>query len=200
MHTRKSEAGFALLITMVVVGVILSVGLSILDLSIKQVKLSTNAKESEVAFHAANAGMECGRYWRRQSAAEMTVGDPVSPSCFATTPTFSALSQFPAAPGAGTRVAGDGEAFMYTYAFTWGAVPDQRCTALTTLVASTTSTGAGATVTNMSATLAGYKSSGNDWYCAPGSRCTVIAVRGYNKPCNAITGYGVIEREVLLQF
>ena len=86
MNFNQKESGFALLITLIVVGVVLSVGLSILDLSIRQVRLSTNAKESELAFHAANAGMECARYWRRASSSEMETGQAIEPVCFGETP------------------------------------------------------------------------------------------------------------------
>ena len=54
-YKENSQSGFALLMTLVVVSVIISIGVSVLDLSVKQVRLSTNAKESEAAFHAANA-------------------------------------------------------------------------------------------------------------------------------------------------
>jgi hypothetical protein len=78
----KSQ-GFALLIALIVVGVVLSIGLSILNLSISQVRLSTDAKESEAAFHAANAGMECARYWRHEEGDKMGGGDnSFSPECF----------------------------------------------------------------------------------------------------------------------
>jgi Tfp pilus assembly protein PilX len=46
MHDTEKQAGFALLISLLVVGVVISVGLSVLDLSIKQVQLSSDAKES----------------------------------------------------------------------------------------------------------------------------------------------------------
>ncbi|MFW6210467.1 MAG: hypothetical protein ACOC4E_03185, partial [Patescibacteria group bacterium] len=57
-----ATSGFALLITLLVVGVVLAVGAVLLDLTIKQVQLSSTAKDSEIAFHAANAGMECARF------------------------------------------------------------------------------------------------------------------------------------------
>jgi Tfp pilus assembly protein PilX len=84
MYNTEKQAGFALLISLLVVGVVISVGLSILDLSIKQVRLASNATESEKAFHAANAGIECARYWRRVLSMQIEDGMTLSPSptCF----------------------------------------------------------------------------------------------------------------------
>lgn len=79
---NKRETGFALLMTLIVVSVVVSIGLTVLDLSIKQVRLSTNAKESEIAFHAANAGMECARYWRRAASTTVERGGAITPNCF----------------------------------------------------------------------------------------------------------------------
>lgn len=192
LYRHQNESGFALLIGLIVVGVVLSIGLSILDLSIKQVRLSTNAKESELAFHAANAGLECARYWRRASSTEMELGQVISPECFGVSPNSNTNAQIT------TGVTGDGEVFQYRYEFTWGG-SEPRCTQINTLVASSSPLGAGATTSNMTTLIPGYPD-GNTKYCAPGSRCSTISVRGYNRPCNTIGGFGVVQREVLLQF
>jgi hypothetical protein len=36
--------------------------------------------------------------------------------------------------------------------------------------------------------------------CNAGERCTILSVKGYNRECGTATGYGSVEREVLLQF
>ena len=36
--------------------------------------------------------------------------------------------------------------------------------------------------------------------CAAGESCTILASRGYNRSCSTATGYGSVERKVLLQF
>ncbi|MFT7644710.1 MAG: hypothetical protein ACI9BF_000365 [Candidatus Paceibacteria bacterium] len=192
MNKQSSESGFALLMTLIVVGVVLSIGMSILELSIKQVRLSTIAKESELAFHAANAGLECASYWRRKSSDKMENGEPLNPapSCFNVEADSNVLNTSP-------DVEDDGEAFLYEYSFSWGD-GNSRCTQIYTLVASSTASGVGMTVTNMFALIPGY-TEGDDMTCDPGSRCTVISVQGYNKSCDAIDGYGVVQREVLLQ-
>ena len=52
--------------SLIVVSVVISIGLVVLDLTLKQLRLSTNSKDSETAFHATNAAMECARYWRNE--------------------------------------------------------------------------------------------------------------------------------------
>lgn len=185
---KNSESGFALLMTLIVVTVVISIGLSVLDLSIKQVRLSTNARDSEIAFHAANAGMECARFWRRSSSDEMEAGDPISINCFSNTvaPTLAEVVN-----------SVDGEVFRYDYALSWGdAAP--RCSQITTLVASSSVTGAGLVIPNMKTLIPGFP--GDTKNCDAGERCTVLSVRGYNKACSSVSQYGTVQREVLLQF
>lgn len=198
-HTKDS--GFALLMTIIVVGVVLSVGLTILDLSIKQVRLADSAKESEIAFHAANAGLECARYWRREAANSMEEGSPFTPDCFEVSSGSVSPNENPNLNP--TRVpslddAVDGVAYVYEYEFTWGAGSD-RCSKIATLAVSGDLDGDGVTVTNMEDLFVGYPE-GADYSCEAGARCSVVSVRGYNKPCTDISQYGTIQREVLLQF
>lgn len=189
---QQEDSGFALLIALIVVGVVLSVGLTILDLSIKQVRLSTNAKDSELAFQAANAGMECARYWRRAEADAMERGQNISPECFDESAYTDSNSQI------SSGVIGDGEVFQYQYSFSWGGT-NPRCTEINTLVASSSPFGVGVTTTAMTTLVPGFPD-GDAKYCEAGTKCSTISVRGYNRPCSTIGGYGVVQREVLLEF
>ena len=193
MINQTSKSGFALLMTLIVVGVVLSIGLSILDLSIKQVNLSTNAKESETAFHAANAGLECAHYWRRAASSTMETGGDLDADCFGE----SANNISPSTISSG--VSGVGVVYEYEYEFTWGT--DPRCTQITTVVAYPDLFGAGITITEsaMQSLISGFPAQGDE-VCPAGEQCTTIAVRGYNRPCATATGYGAVQREVLLQF
>jgi type II secretory pathway pseudopilin PulG len=189
---EKSESGFALLMALVVIAVVISIGLSVLDLSIKQVRLATNAKDSEISFHAANAGMECARYWRKAASSTMERGNAIAPTCFSVSPDTNTRSQI------SSGVTGNGNVYLYSYKFTWGTSPNQRCSDIVTLVASSTPLGAGLTINSMTNHVPGYPSSQKT--CAAGERCTVVSVRGYNRPCSTATGYGTVQREVLLQY
>ena len=191
MYQDNSQSGFALLISLLVVGVVISVGLSILDLSIKQVRLSTNAKESELAFHAANA-----RFWRREQSDQIESGQTISPTCFGETPNSNVVTDITS-----SNATGDGEVFQYEYDFTWGGGTQERCTRVNMIVASSTADGSGITIQNINTLVAGYPpSSGSDKFCEAGSRCSTISVQGYNLPCGDTSGFGVVQREVLLEF
>lgn len=196
MANSEKQAGFALLVALLVVGVVISVGLSILDLSIKQVRLSSNAKESELAFHAANAGMECARYWRREDAALVESGQNISPTCFGVTPDSSSVADITS-----SNSSGDGDVFQYEYDFTWGSGTEERCTRINMIVASASNGGSGVTIEDINILVSGYPTaSGPDKFCEAGSRCSTISVQGYNLSCGNTGGFGVVQREVLLEF
>lgn len=61
--------GFTLLIAVVLTSVLLSVGLALLDIALKQVTLSSTARQSQYAFYAADSAMECALYWDQQENA-----------------------------------------------------------------------------------------------------------------------------------
>lgn len=60
---NSNERGFTLLISIIISSLILAIGLSILNITLKEFILSSIARESEYAFYAADAGMECALYW-----------------------------------------------------------------------------------------------------------------------------------------
>ncbi len=61
---RSTEPrGFTLLIAVILSSVVLAVGLSLMDVAFKQVILASTAKQSQYAFYAADAALECALYW-----------------------------------------------------------------------------------------------------------------------------------------
>ena len=75
----QRRRGFTLLIAVLVVSIILAIGLSILTITLKEFILSGIARESALAFAAADAGMECAFYWDRSSEGnKFDVGAPVA--------------------------------------------------------------------------------------------------------------------------
>ena len=197
---NRPDSGFALLVSLIVVGVVLSVGLVILDLTIKQVRLAGTTKDSEIAFHAANAGMECARFWRRNQSALVISGGTMSGiSCFGQ-PSITAAA-LPVTLGGGSGAST--QAWHYEYNFTWGPGND-RCTKVNTItsIAPAFDSAAIIELSTMQGLIPGYPGT-TDVICPPGSQCTTIAVRGYNQACPASGlsfGYGVVERKVLLEF
>lgn len=186
---NKTQSGFALLISLIVVGAVLSIGLVIIDLSIKQVRLASTTKDSEIAFHAANAGIECARFWRRQASTTLTAGDATNNiECFGQSVNLPVTA--PLTSGAG------GEAFLYEYEFTWNA--GQSCTSIKKVVAVSAINGS-VTVNNMQTHIPGYPD-GNTLVCPVASECTIVSSQGYNRECSQKEGFGSIRREVLLEF
>ncbi len=76
-----TNTGFALLLAIIIASIALSIGLSMLHITLKQLSLGTTTKGSEIAFQAANAGMECLRYVRNDQSAEMFAGSSVQSDC-----------------------------------------------------------------------------------------------------------------------
>jgi hypothetical protein len=54
--------GYTLLFAVIVSSLVLSVGISILNISKKEFLLSSSARESTIAFYAADSGLECAIY------------------------------------------------------------------------------------------------------------------------------------------
>jgi len=78
-HTTNT--GFALLLAIIIASIALSIGLSMLHITLKQLSLGTTTKGSEIAFQAANAGMECLRYVRNDQSDEMFAGSSLQVGC-----------------------------------------------------------------------------------------------------------------------
>ena len=62
----KSSDGYALLLSVVVSGLILAIGLGLLSIIEKALTLSSAGRESQIAFYAADAGSECALFWDRK--------------------------------------------------------------------------------------------------------------------------------------
>lgn len=59
----KKQNGFAMLFTVLIVTLILSIALGISNLSFKQTILSSLAKDSQISFYEADTAVECGLYY-----------------------------------------------------------------------------------------------------------------------------------------
>lgn len=182
---------------LIVVSVVISIGLSVLDLTLKQVRLSTNSKDSEIVFHATNAGLECARYWLSRDsngdgAVDIESGTNISPTCFGVSSNPNpVIKTLPAATGGGV-------ANKYVMDFTWGTALD-RCSKVTilTLVSNSSAT---TTVNSMTTVIPGYPTVPlNKKECGPGGRCSVLSIQGFNRACSNLNLPGTLQREVLLQ-
>lgn len=62
MTHHKNSRGFALLVAVIFMSVMLSLGLTLASLGYKQVLLASSSTESHYAFYAADAALECALY------------------------------------------------------------------------------------------------------------------------------------------
>lgn len=59
----KTTRGFTLLFASLVSSLLLAVGLAIFDITLKEVILSSTARDSAYAVYTADTGIECALYW-----------------------------------------------------------------------------------------------------------------------------------------
>lgn len=62
MKHRSTQQGFAMLFTVLIVSLILTIAVSISNLTLRQAVLSNLAKDSQIAFAQADAAIECALY------------------------------------------------------------------------------------------------------------------------------------------
>ncbi|MEK7075414.1 MAG: pilus assembly PilX N-terminal domain-containing protein [Patescibacteria group bacterium] len=60
---QKSKKGFTLLMATVISSLLLSIGISIYNITLKELILSSYGRNSQFAFYAADTGLECALYW-----------------------------------------------------------------------------------------------------------------------------------------
>lgn len=60
---NKHQYGYALLVSLVIASVVLTIGISIANLVEKGLVLSSTARDSQFAFYGADSGSECALYW-----------------------------------------------------------------------------------------------------------------------------------------
>ena len=58
-----NNKGFTLFIAIVIMGVLLIIAMSMASLATRQAFISTTGRESQLAFYAADTGIECALYW-----------------------------------------------------------------------------------------------------------------------------------------
>lgn len=63
MFDTKKQQGFTILYAMIISSIVLATVLSIAAISLKQRNISGLGENSQLAFYAANSGMECALYW-----------------------------------------------------------------------------------------------------------------------------------------
>lgn len=100
----KNKKGFALLYAIIIISVVSVIAFGLASISLKQKVLSSLAIDSQVAFYAADAGMECALFYNLKVFNPMGAGnnnigcfDP-DPGHFGQLLTFSTIMNPPSAP------------------------------------------------------------------------------------------------------
>ena len=60
---RKFQKGFTLFVSLVLAGTLLLIASGVISLAVKQSLISSSGRESQLAFYAADSGMECALFW-----------------------------------------------------------------------------------------------------------------------------------------
>jgi len=76
---KDTFRGFTLLIAVVISSLLLSIGLAILNSTLKGFELSVLGRESQFAFYAADSGLECAIYWDVKEEAFATSSESILP-------------------------------------------------------------------------------------------------------------------------
>lgn len=203
-HTNN-QSGFALLMTIIVVSVVLSVTLTIVDLSLKQLQLSSDTTESEIAFHASNAGLECARYTRNFKSSDFESGSPVNFRCFGdNSMVVGGAPSILVRKGVGFAtpavIGTDVSVFRYVKSISWGNPGSERCSEMNilTIMTSDTIQVGGSGVNSIKNLIPTYQT--DTKVCETGSSCTIVSVTGYSSLCTATSSPGTLRREILLEF
>lgn len=69
---KNLKKGYTLLFAMLISSLVLSIGIAVFNISLKEFRLSAAGRESQFAFYAADTGAECALYWDFQHAAFAT--------------------------------------------------------------------------------------------------------------------------------
>ncbi len=191
MLKPKLQSGFALLLTLVVISVVLAIGLSLLNITVKQFTLSATARDSELAFHAANTGVECAQ--AAANSVDLFAG-AAPPNVDFDCANISA--------SAANRETPDTDVYQYSASegdsgtaggFTWSAGSGEVCTEVDLFLLDAQSG-------DMSFDFASAGFGIGTEVCSDGNVCTYIFSRGYNRPCDSLSGLRVVQREITVDY
>lgn len=190
----KDSGGFALLITLVVVSVVLAIGLSLLFVTTRQYILSVTASESEKAFQAAQIGLECLRYHRAQPA---TADKFLRDNPTATLPLTCAGVTSHLVDSTGDPIIDEDNHWLYRYFYSFN-LEDDKCTEPSIYVADLRQYSGSEEEVLLD--ISNYNEGLDTIRCTPGTVCTAIFSRGYNRPCGQFNSIYSVQREVTVEF
>jgi len=172
------QAGFAMLITLVVVSVILAVGLSLAQITLKQIDLSITARDSQVAFYAANSGIECLQAERQTFDPAISILTELEFNC------VNIVNSVNAALTSSNRT------HRYQQNFSWNNGTQDLCTDVNMFIMDARSGSYTETFSNLGL---------QNKTCTSGNVCTIMFSTGYNRACNNLDGLRTVQRELTIE-
>lgn len=83
MKTKKTKLGITLPLSVILISISLVIALGVAGIIIKEMIFSSIGRESNMAFYAADTGIECVLYWDKQrkfaTSSSVTSDPPTSP-------------------------------------------------------------------------------------------------------------------------
>jgi len=68
-QNSKTKSGFAILFAVLLSSFLITLGISIFNISLKEIQIVTSQRDSLVAYYAADSARECANYWDAKQAA-----------------------------------------------------------------------------------------------------------------------------------
>ena len=76
----KNQKGMTLFIAVVIMSILLFISFAVVNITLKGILFASSGRDSQYAFYAADAGLECAQYWdsKFNSFATSTSGSPIN--------------------------------------------------------------------------------------------------------------------------
>lgn len=191
-QSSTPEKGFALLLSVIVSSIVLAIGIAILQVSVNQINLASTARESEIAFQAASAGVDCMWYHRNELASDYTVALSAPADRL---PAINCYDQSQVPDDVEQDVySGAGVRNNFKYEFDLGS--PAHCVRLDMHVIN-------AYQGDVTVNFPGNEGVGNNGTktCSQNRICTVLFATGHNRDCaNVGTSIFSVQRELTVEF
>lgn len=96
MPHLRSDRGFTILFAVLTGSLLLAIGIAIFNVTLKELLLSSAARDSQFAIYAADTGIECALYWDSVGDSFATGTGQRTIVCAEQSPTFAASATLPA--------------------------------------------------------------------------------------------------------
>ncbi len=194
LYIQQQNGGFALILALLVSSVALAIGLSLLDVTVKQLGLSSTVRESEIAFQAAAAGMNCLQTARNRYVYE-TQENEASSAAFEDMECLGKQIDM-------TDNDTDTRVQKFSSQITWETASGaDLCVQMEMIVLNATiSANPPDPITPVGAETA--LNGTNTKSCAVGNICTFGYSRGYNRSCTDVASGAIytVQREITAEF